>query len=160
MAADHAGLFDNQRETNLTSTITMIEDVLIELGHFLNDCRSDAPGAVRSWHIRKGSASVRISLLDRPDFTHVRVASAVLTINDLVDRPALFAHVLALNADLCGAAFALRERTLLVVTERSTLDIDRSEVMELIERVTSTADDHDDMLLSRFGGSPGGEVVV
>jgi len=155
-----AGLFANQREVNLASTITMIEDVLIELGHFVNDCRGDAPGALRSWHIRKGSAAVRISLLHREDFSHIRVASAVLTLNDLVDRTALFAHVLSLNAELCGAAFALQHQTLLVMAERSTLDIDRSEVMELISRVQACADDHDDVLLARFGGAPGGELTL
>jgi hypothetical protein len=160
MAETHAGLFENQREINLASTITMIEDVLIELGHFVNDCRSEAPGALRSWQVHKGSAAVRISLIDREDFSHVRVASAVLTLDDKVDRAALFGHVLALNAELCGAAFAMRDHTLLVVTERSTLDIDRSEVMELIERVTSCADDHDDVLVTRFGGTVGGELLL
>jgi hypothetical protein len=156
--AHAAGLFENQREINLASTVTMIEDVLIELGHFVNDCREELPDAVRSWRIRKGSATVRISLLDRDDFTHVRVASAVLTLDPGVDRAALFGHLLALNAELCGAAFAVRGDVAMVVTERSTLDLDRSEVMELIDRVTSYADDHDDVLVSRFGGSQGGDL--
>jgi hypothetical protein len=156
--ADAAGLFENQREVNLASTVTMIEDVLIELGHFLNDCREELPGTVRSWRVRKGSATVRISLLDRDDFTHVRVSSAVLTLDVGVDRAALFGHLLALNAELCGAAFAVRGDVAMVVTERSTLDLDRSEVMELVDRVTSYADDHDDVLISRFGGTQGGDL--
>jgi hypothetical protein len=156
--ADAAGLFENQREVNLASTVTMIEDVLIELGHFLNECREELPGTIRSWRVRKGSATVRICLLDRDDFTHVRVSSAVLTLDGGVDRAAFFGHLLALNAELCGAAFAVRSDVAMVVTERSTLDLDRSEVMELIDRVTSYADDHDDVLTSRFGGSQGGDL--
>ena len=158
MEASSSGLFGNQREVNLTSTVMMIEDVLLELGYFLNECRDDVPGLRRSWRIRKGSATVRISLVDRDDFTHLRVASAVLTIDEAVDRGALFANLLAHNIELCGAAFAVRGDTVLVVSERSTLDLDRSEVLELVSRVTAYADDHDDMLVARFGGTLGGDL--
>ncbi|MCE9572733.1 MAG: YbjN domain-containing protein [Deltaproteobacteria bacterium] len=153
-----AGLFDNQREVNLTSTITMIEDVLVELGHFLNDCRDDRAGSIRSWRVRKGSATVRISLVDRPDFTHVVIASAVMKLDGAVDRDALFTHLLRENAELTGAAFALAGDVVLLRTERSTLDLDRSEVQDLIARVQTYADDHDDRLVAIFGGTLGGEL--
>ncbi|HTJ41044.1 MAG TPA: YbjN domain-containing protein [Kofleriaceae bacterium] len=153
-----AGLFENQRETNLSSTITMIEDVLVEQGHFLNDCRADTDGAIRSWKIKHGSATVRISLLDRPDFTHVRVDSAVMRLDSAVPRVALFTHLLEKNGELTGAAFAMRGDTVLLHTERSTLDLDRSEVQDLITRLTKYADEHDDLLVERFGGSLGGDL--
>jgi T3SS (YopN, CesT) and YbjN peptide-binding chaperone 1 len=155
-----AGLFDNQREINLASTIVMIEDVLIELGHFVNDCRADAPSAIRSWRIKKGSATVRISLLERPDFTHLRIASAVMQLDPAVPRVALFTHLLEKNADLTGVAFALQGDTVLLQTERSTLDLDRSEVQDLVSRVTRYADDLDDALVERFGGAIGGDLDV
>ena len=155
-----SGLFDNQREINLASTITMIEDVLVELGHFLNDCRADAAGSIRSWRVVKGSATVRISLLERADFTHVRIASAVMHLDAAVPRVALFTHLLEKNAELTGAAFALRGDTVLLQTERSTLDLDRSEVLDLITRVTRYADDLDDALVERFGGELGGELEL
>jgi hypothetical protein len=72
-----------------------------------------------------------------------------------VDRPALFTHLLQLNTGLCGAAFALDGDRVLLVSERSTLDIDRSEVLELIKRVATYADDYDDVLVARFGGKMG-----
>jgi hypothetical protein len=155
-----SGLFENQREINLASTITMIEDVLVELGHFVNDCRADAPGAIRSWRVRKGSATVRISLLERPDFTHLRIASAVMHIDAAVPRVALYTHLLEKNAELTGAAFALRADTVLLQSERSTLDLDRSEVLDLITRVTKYADELDDTLVERFGGAIGGELEL
>jgi hypothetical protein len=43
----------------------------------------------------------------------------------------------------------------LLVGERSTLDIDRSEVLDLIRRITTYADEHDDVLVARFGGAMG-----
>jgi len=155
-----SGLFENQREINLASTISMIEDVLVELGHFVNECRADGAGAIRSWRVRKGSATVRISLLDRPDFTHLRIASAVMHIDAAVPRVALYGHLLEKNAELTGAAFALRGDTVILQSERSTLDLDRSEVLDLITRVTKYADDLDDTLVDRFGGALGGELEL
>jgi len=57
-------------------------------------------------------------------------------------------------------AFALRGDTVLLQTERSTLDLDRSEVQDLIARVTQYADDLDDALVERFGGELGGELEI
>jgi hypothetical protein len=149
-------LFSNQREVNLSSTVAMIEDVLVELGHFLNQCRDDRPGAIRSWKVHKGSATVRISLIEGADFTHLRVAAPVLTVAATADRAALFAHLLEVNRELCSAAFALAGDQVLIVSERSTLDLDRSEVMDAVARVQRYADDYDDALVADFGGTLGG----
>jgi hypothetical protein len=73
----------------------------------------------------------------------------------LVERAPLFAHLLELNAHLCGVAFALAGDQVLLVSERSTLDLDQSEVHDIIERVTSYSDEHDDVLVARFGGQVG-----
>jgi hypothetical protein len=153
-----AGLFENQREINLASTIAMIEDVLVEFGHFVNDCRADAPGTIRSWRIQHGTATIRISLLERPDFTHVRIASAIMRLDPAVPRVALFTHLLEKNVELTGAAFGLRGDTVILQSERSTLDLDRSEVQDLISKLTRYADDLDEPLVERFGGALGGEV--
>lgn len=144
-------LFANQRETNLQSTIALIDEVLGELGHDPKSCRVDD----NTWRIRKGSAMTSATLVSRTEFTHLRVASVVMTLDDKVDRPDLYAHLLDLNATLCGAAFAVQGDQVLLVSERSTLDLDRSEVRELIKRVTTYADDHDDVLVARFGGTMG-----
>ncbi len=149
-------LFANQREANLHSTIALVEEVLGELGHAAEASRAHAEGASHAWQIAKGSATARIALVDRAEFTHLRVTAAVMTFDAKVDRTALFAHLLELNDELAGAAFALRGNLVLLVAERSTLDLDRSEVLELIRRVTVTADDHDDALVARFGGVHGG----
>jgi hypothetical protein len=68
---------------------------------------------------------------------------------------ALFGHLLELNASLCGVAFASDGDHVLLVSERSTLDLDLSEVRDAIERVTTYADEHDDVLVARFGGQVG-----
>lgn len=148
-------LFANQRETNLQSTIALVEEVLGELGHAPASAQIDDPAALRSWRIRTGSASTRVSLIHRAEFTHIRVCAVVMTLDDKVDRAALFGHLLDINAGLCGNAFATAGDQVLLVAERSTLDLDRSEVTELIRRVTTNADNHDDVLVARFGGTLG-----
>lgn len=150
-------LFANQRETNLASTIKLIEEVLGELGHPPSPAESlGEPTAVRAWRVQRGSAVATVALVSRPEFTHLRISSIVLTLDAKVDRLALFAHLLELNAGLCGNAFALAGDHVLLVAERSTLDLDRSELLDLVRRVTKNADDHDDVLVARFGGTLGG----
>jgi hypothetical protein len=149
-------LFSNQRETNLASTIALVEEVLAELRHPAPASRVTDPTALHAWQLAHGSATARVSLVARTEFTHIRVSAIVMTMSAAVDRVELFGHLLGLNAELCGAAFAVDGDRVLLVAERSTLDLDRSEIVELIRRVTTYADDHDDVLVARYGGSLGG----
>ncbi len=142
-------LFANQREANLASTIALVEEIVAELG------LPAAKHAGHSWQLTKGSATATIALVDRTEFTHIRVSATVMTLDDSVDRAALYAHLLELNAGLAGCAFATNGDRVVLVAERSTLDLDRSEVLELVRRVTTAADDHDDVLVARFGGALG-----
>jgi len=150
-----SGLFANQRETNLSSTVALVETVLGELGHPADKSRIKDTSALHAWEIPKGSALTRITLLNRTHFTHLRVCSVVMTLDGKVDRPALHAHLLELNATLSGAAFATSGDQVLLLSERSTLDLDKSEVLDVIKRISTCADDHDDVLVARFGGTLG-----
>jgi len=149
-------LFANQRESNLASTIGLVEQALMQLGHAPEARRVNEPGVDQAWRIVLGSATTRIAVSRRAAFPHLRVSSVVMTLDAAVDRPALFAHLLELNASLCGAAFATEGDHVLMVSERSTLDLDLSEVLELIQRVAAYSGDHDDVLVARFGGRAGG----
>ena len=147
-------LFANQRETALASAVALVEQVLIELGH--------TPAAVRlgeldahAWRIAKGSAITRVTVVQRAAFPHLRVSAVVMTLDAAVDCAALFGHLLELNAGLAGVAFAADGDQVLLVSERSTLDLDLSEVRDAIERVTTYSDEHDDVLVARFGGRVG-----
>lgn len=148
-------LFANQRETNLASTVALVEDVLAELGHPSPASRIQDPAALHAWRMSVGSAVTGISVIPRAEFTHLRVCATVMTLDQRVDRSALYAHLLALNVTLAGAAFAVDGDHVLLVSERSTLDLDRSEVLDAIRRVARCADDHDDVLVARFGGTIG-----
>jgi hypothetical protein len=146
-----SGLFDHASEVRTASTIAMVEDVLVTLGHYLNQCRGDAG----SWRIRHGSATVEISLVGAATDTHLRVASTVVYAGPTTDRPALWHELLTRNADLCGVAFAVRGDQVLLVAERSTLDLDRTEVHDMIHRTATLADDLDDDLAARHGARRG-----
>ena len=147
-------LFANQRETNLASTAALVEEVLHELGHDPAATKVGS-GDLPAWEVRKGSALTSVAFVSRTEFTHLRVCSTVMTVDAKVDRSALHAHLLELNAALCGAAFATEGNAVLLLAERTTLDLDRSEILELIKRVTTYADDHDDALVAKFGGKMG-----
>lgn len=152
-------LFENSREINTSSAVMMVEDVLIALGHFVNDCRVADPQALKAWRVTKGSAQVSIQILERADHPHLRVTSAVMRLaagTDPAVRADLHADLLARNCELCGVAFAARGDQVLLVTERSTLDLDRSEVLELINRVAEHADAVDNALVVAYGGTLGG----
>lgn len=150
-----SALFANQREANLASMRALVEQALAELGHPAPSCRASDPAALASWQVPLGSTGTRVTLIHRADFTHLRVCATLLQLDASVDRAGLFAHLLELNASLCGAAFATTGDRVQLVAERSTLDLDRSEVLELIRRVTTYADEHGDVLRARFGGRRG-----
>jgi hypothetical protein len=149
-------LFANQRETNLASTVTLIEEALDELGYQPPGTRRiELADTLAAWRIQKGSAHATIALVPRDDFTHLRISSIVITLDAKVDRTTLFTHLLELNAGLCGNAFALVGDRVQLVAERSTLDLDRSEIVDIIRRVAVNADLHDDMLVATYGGRLG-----
>jgi hypothetical protein len=149
------GLFANQREANLASTVALVEEVLAELGHAPEERRIKHPTALNAWQIPKGSAITRVALIHRADFTHIRVWAVVMTLDEQTDRASLHEHLLEHNTRLCGAGFAALGDHVLLVTERSTLDLDHSEVLELVRRVMNYADEYDDVLVARFGGKLG-----
>ena len=149
-------LFANEREANLESTVAMAEDVLIELGHFVNECRRIRPGCANAWTIRKGSATISIDLVEYPDSYRVRVSAIIMTLDGKVDRAALFQRLLNLNAAcVTGAAFAVQDDEVLLLSERSTLDLDRGELRDLVSVVRAFADEFDDKLVAEFGGTLG-----
>jgi hypothetical protein len=148
-------LFANHRETTLASTVALVEQVLVELGYSPAKSRAGESGGTHAWRLVRGSATTRVSVVQRSTFPYLRVSAVVMTLDASVDRAALFAHLLELNATLCGVAFAIEADHVLLVTERSTLDLDFSEVRDAIERVTTYADEHDDVLVARFGGRIG-----
>lgn len=148
-------LFDNSWESNATSAIGLVEQALVSLGHDPSACELDDDQMLRAWWFCQGSAQVTVALRRRPGTPHLRVWTPVMTPDDGTDRAALHAELLARNADLCGMAFAVSGDKVVLCSERPTLDLDRSEVVHMIDGVARTADAADDVLVARYGGRLG-----
>ena len=151
-----SGLFENQVEVNLESTTVMIEDVLVELGHVVDNARVEYPECERAWRISKGSATIEVAVLVREGAGWLQVSASVMTPSPKTDTGALWRKALLLNAERAAiASFALRGDTVVLIGQRPTLDLDRSEVLALIETVATDADRYDDELVREFGGRRG-----
>jgi hypothetical protein len=148
-------LFDNSWETTAQSAIGLIEQALRALGHEPDACELDDPASVRSWWFTEGSAMVTIALRRRPGAPHLRITTPVMTPATASDRASLHAELLARNLELCGMAFALDGDTVVLISERSTIDLDRSEVLDLVTNLARQADTVDDELVTRYGGRTG-----
>jgi len=155
VGAESVSLFENEREANLTSTLEMVESALIELGHVALDARMLGGDAECSWRIEKGSATVDVQIHRSEPLWVLRVSAIVMTADGSKDPASLHRHLLTLNSKLSGAAFAVDGDRVLLVAERSTVDLDQSEAKAMIDRVQNVADDHDDKLVERFGGTLG-----
>ena len=149
-------LFGNKQEANLRATIKMVELVISELGLNPADTELDWPGTVRGWGLKKGSAEVYITLSrdEQTSENFIRVHAILLVLpqnQDACNR--LYRRILEENATgILGAAFGVSGDKVLLVSERSTTDLDISEVRDMIRRVGHYADYYDDLLVSEFGG--------
>jgi hypothetical protein len=153
-------LFANQREANIRSTIALIETILSKLGHGAAMIRAPQSGTLSAWHVGHGSASIAIDLINKQPFPHLRVCATIMTLNDQVaNRSGLSEFLLAENVLLMGSAFALIDNRVLLIAQRSTLDVDYSEIMDITTHVMHTADHYDDILVNKFGGQRGGRPL-
>ncbi len=150
-------LFSNKQESNLRSCIAMIEDVLGDLGHDVAASRLETKTPMPAWRIAAGSAFVYLMIYDEDGDNHLQVTAPVMHLEGPLDLPRLYQRLLELNAgEIKGAAFALKESVVVLVAERSTVDLDRSEVKDLVEHVCRYAEQWDKKLVAEFGGRMAG----
>ncbi len=146
----------SQSQEDLTHAATLIEDVIRRLGLDPDRVRISVPEPSRGWSLLRGSAAVAVFL--RParegeDSPQLRVVAPIVRVASGDPLP-MFRMLLELNAGGLGAvSFGLQEDRVVVVAERRTLDLERSEVEFLIHRVGAVGDHYDDELIARFGGT-------
>jgi hypothetical protein len=147
-------LFGNKQEANLRSCIKMVENVIIALGLNPEENKIKTSGDRMAYGLMKGSAEVYVSLKQEEDGNYIRVFAPVMTLpQEPANQISLYRHLLTLNAGtLVGAAFGLNGDHVVLVAERNTLDLDQSEVEDMINRVGHYADYYDDALVNQFGG--------
>jgi hypothetical protein len=150
-------LFDNKQESNLRSCIQMIEDAIRALGHEPEASRLEVPGMLPAWRVQKGSAHVYIILSARGEENWIRVTAPVLHLDAGSDSAPLFRRLLELNGtQVLGAAFALDKDAVILTVQRSTQDLDQSEVFAMLRHVEEWAERLDKDLVAEFGGRAAG----
>lgn len=145
-----------KQTAELDRVVTLVESHLKEEGLTPDDVKMKTADGHPAWAFRQGSASVRIHLLagdKESDFGYFQVVAPVIILPD-DGRDKIFERLLSLNADqLWSCAFAVRQDRVIITADRTTRDLDRSEVVEMIERVAAYADKFDDELVEQYGGT-------
>jgi hypothetical protein len=155
-------LFSNKQESNLRSCIQMVEDVIKTLGHDPDESRIETHDDMPAWRVQKGSAFVTVIIHSdgKSDENQLQVSAELVRLDAKVDRLRLYQRLLELNATAVkGAAFGLQNDHVVLVSERSTLDLDLSEVEDLVKKIEVYADHYDDTLVAEFGGQLAGGAV-
>jgi hypothetical protein len=151
------GLFGNKQKANLKATRDMVEKVIAELGLSNEDNRLQTEDGSLAWGMMRGSAQVYIFVrpgAEEDDYNSIQVVSPVMRIpeNDSI-RLMLYKHLLTLNTqEITGAGFGIKDDTVVIIADRSTEDLDHSEVKDMILRVGFFADHYDDALVTQYGG--------
>ena len=151
-------LFSNKQESNYRASVKMVEAVFQELGIPVQETRigeEDAHAGAKEtlgWVVMKGSAQVYVFLYRSENDNYIHVYSPVMSMPER-NLLQLFRRLLDLNGvGQMGVAFGLKGDNVVLSIYRSTTDLDRSEVREMIINVGEHADYYDDILVNEFGG--------
>lgn len=148
-------LFDNRQAVNLRACEQMVESVLATLGIDAAESRvslSDEPALSLAWGLTSGSARLYIYLTSSStsDDNYIHVVAPVFRPPDDASNE-LWRNLLELNVNaLTGAAFGLRDGEIVLTTDRSTLDLERTEIEDMIRRIGAYANHYDDLLAGTF----------
>lgn len=146
------------KNVDLRAIEKMVEGVIRELGLDPTENRLHTDKGSPAWGLMKGSAQVFIFLnaaSPAEPSSFLQVVSPLMKLPPTKDQQLrLFARLLSANArELTGAGFGLKGDMVVLVADRSTVDLDPSEVKEMILRVGYYADAYDDALVSEYGGT-------
>jgi hypothetical protein len=138
------------------TTTTLVEGALVRFGVDPAAVRAKTDPSQASWALKRGSASVLVSVTSRPDqggeAVFLRVISPVIFVPS-GDKTALYQFLLELNANgLVNAAFGVLGEHVVAVSERPAKGLDESEVEQVIKHTSAVADTYDDRLAQQFGG--------
>jgi len=142
---------------NLRAIVQMVEEVIAGLNLSPEENRLPTESGAPAWGLMKGSAQVFVFINPGSadeDFNSIQVISPVLKLPESsAHQLALLRQLLELNVrELEGAAFGIKDNTVVLLVDRSTEDLDPSEVKAMILKVGHYADLYDDPLVRQFGG--------
>jgi len=145
----------NEPQSEFNRAVKVVEAVLSGLGLDPNQSRLATTDGSTAFTLLRGSAEVLVFLSpaknDGPNF--IRIISPIWRL-PTENQPAVLRKLLEMNArDLFGTAFGLMGDDTVLVSERSTKDMERSEVEEILQNIGAAADYFDDWLVQQFGGT-------
>jgi len=148
---------------NFERTVKLVETVIQGFGLDANKNRLDTNDGSTAWALMRGSAEVLIFLNPAKEANHPNYMRVVAPCWRLPaeNQQAIFRRLLEFNArDLWGTAFGLMSPQnnpavvdAVLVTERTTTDLDRGEIEEILTNIGAAADHFDDKLVQEFGGA-------
>jgi hypothetical protein len=103
------------------------------------------------WWLVEGSARIYIFVQDTTGGPVIRITSPIVTMPETGDITAFYRHLLDINSTLTSCALATNENAVLVVSQRSTAQLDQEELDSMIWNVAYVADLLDDKLVKEFG---------
>ncbi len=144
-----------QQDKNLKQSTKMVESVISGLGLNPKENRLQTEGP--AWGLAKGSAEVFIFINPGNDGEKGNYMQCISPVMKLPERHAnqlaLFHRLLQINLEgLNGVAFGIKGDTIVLTAARSTVDLDPSEVKDIILQIGYYADVYDDELVNEFGG--------
>jgi hypothetical protein len=149
-------LFSNKQEANLRSCIRMIEDALQSLGHPPDESRTESADDMPAWRVQTGAGSrVEVHLGVEDEKNVLRVTATVASVAagpHGSDEAALYRKLLELNvSEVKGVAFGLLGREVVLIAERTTIDLDPSEVEDILRRTEGFAEHYAKLLAKDLG---------
>ncbi|MBN2341629.1 MAG: YbjN domain-containing protein [Deltaproteobacteria bacterium] len=143
-------------EKGLAKAKKTVEAVLKEMGINAAENEVESVDGGMAWQVARGSADVMIGLVPgtKTAAGRVRVVSPIVKMDGGISKEAAV-RLLALNGtELPGVAFGLIDGDMVVlVSERTVLDLNRLELQEMLSMVGYYADKYDDVLVEQFGGT-------
>lgn len=145
----------NDAQTEFNRAVKVVEGTLTALGLDPSQSRLATTDGSTAFTLLRGSAEVLVFLNpaknNGPNF--IRIVSPIWRM-PAENQPLILRKLLEMNArDLFGTAFGLMGDDTVLISERSTKDMDRSEVEEILQNLGAAADYFDDWLVQQFGGT-------
>lgn len=144
-------------DTDFEKARQLVEATIRKLGVEPTACRAHGSETQEAWTLKRGSASVLVTVTYHEDEkrTYLRAAALVLNLPSNVNNHGpLFRRLLELNAaGLANAAFGLAGDRVVVVSERPAEGLGPEEVEQTIRHLSAVADTFDDRLEKEFGAT-------
>jgi len=147
-------LFGDHVEGDLARAVSLVEQTITALGIDPTASRVQTSDGSHRFALRRGSAAILVTVhppAEKGQHGTLRVVAPVVRIPDSSKQHALYEHLLSLNVtQLVGAAFGISGDDVVLVAERSLVDLDASEVNDMVRVVGRAADRFDDVLAGEF----------